>query len=454
MVKGNPEFIRNLWLEITPFRLIMMPSVIGAIFLIVYLINDRTLDASTAKLSAIMYAAIVLVWGSRVASESVVQEINARTWDNQRMSALGPLSLGIGKLFGATVHVWYGGLICMGLYALSYGELIPTNRLLYLIALYIGAGILCHAIGLLVSLQAVQKRREFGRIQVAFYQFLGLLVVGAVLYIGLSDIAETNLYFVTTWYGHVFELLPATVAWLYVYVAWSVVGIWRLMRTELQMPNGPWVWLAFVAFAIVHVAGLRFLPEDVSRVIPTIAGRVFAAFAVLALLSYVAALSEPKGRLVFRRLRQSMQLGDWKGFVNRLPLSVPTVFLLLLAAAALLRIGPERIDLFTIPIHFRLMAAAAALFVLRDVCFITWINLLRPSPRADSGAFVLLALTYTLVPVALSGLGLDPLSSFFWPMRNSGAALTLLPVTAEVLVVGVLLIRQWRRAVADDEEIY
>ena len=143
MVRGNPEFIRNLWMEITPYRLIMMPSVIGAIFLIVFLINDRVLDASTAKASAIMYAAIVLVWGSRVASESVIQEINARTWDNQRMSALGPLALSIGKLFGATIHIWYGGLICMGLYALSYGELIPTVRLLELIGLYVGAGILC-----------------------------------------------------------------------------------------------------------------------------------------------------------------------------------------------------------------------------------------------------------------------------------------------------------------------
>jgi hypothetical protein len=454
MVKGNPEFVRNLWLEITPYRLVMMPSVIGAIFLVAYLINDRVLDASTAKISAIMYAAIVLVWGSRVASEAVIQEINGRTWDSQRMSALGPLALGVGKLFGATVHVWYGGLICMGLYALSYGELIPTGRLMQLIALYVGAGILCHAIGLLVSLQAVQKRREFGRIQVTFYQFLGLLVVAPVLYIGLSDIAETKLYYVTTWYGHVSELLAATVLWLYIYVGWSLIGIWRSMRTELQMPNGPWVWLAFVAFAAVHVAGLRFLPEEVSRVIPTLAGRAFAGFAVLVILCYVAALSEPKGRLVFRRLRQSMRLGDWKGFLDRLPLSFPTLALMLIAAATLARIGPERITLFTFPINFRLMAGATALFVLRDICFVIYMNLLRPSPRADSGAFVLLALSYTLLPVALSGLGLDVLGSFFWPMRNAGAALTLLPPAGEVLAIGILLIHQWRRALDDDEEMY
>jgi len=454
MVRGNPEFVRNLWLEITPYRLIMMPSVIGAIFLVAFLINGRVLDSSTAQISAIMYAAVVLVWGSRVASESVVQEINARTWDNQRMSALGPWSLAIGKLFGSTVHVWYGGLICMGLYALSYGELIPTDRLLRIVALYIGAGILCHAIGLLVSLQAVQKRREFGRIQVAFYQFLGLLAVGPVLYVGLSGIADDRIYRVTSWYGQAYELLASTVVWLYAYVGWSLVGIWRLMRAELQMPNGPWVWLAFVAFAIVHFAGLRFLPDEVSRVIPTLAGRVFAGFAVLAILSYVAALGEPKGRLVFRRLRQAMQLGDWKGFVNRVPLSFPTVLLLLIAAATLLRIGPARIDLFNYPLNFRLMIGATALFVVRDVCFVIFMNLLRPSPRADSGAFVLIALAYTLIPVALSGIGLDFLTSFFWPMRDASAPLTLLPVAGEVLVVGILLIRQWRRAIADDEEIY
>lgn len=453
-MKGNPEFLRNLWLEITPFRLIMMPSLIGAIFLIVFLINGRVLDASTAQAAVIVYAAVVLVWGSRVASESVVQEINARTWDGQRMSALSPWSLAIGKLFGSTVHVWYAGLICMALYALSFGELVRTDRLLQLVLLYIGAGILCHAIGLLVSLQAVQKRREFGRIQVTFYQFLGLIAVVPVLYVGLWDDPQSRVYTVTTWYGHVSEQLAATVVWLYAYVGWALVGVWRLMRAELLMQNSLWVWLGFAAFAVVHVAGLRFLPEDVSRVLPSLTGKVTAGFLVLVLLSYAAAFSEPKSRLVFRRLRQSLQLGDWNGFFSRLPLSIPTVVLVLVAAAVLLRIGVDQIELFTFPVNFRLMVAAIALFVVRDICFVIYMNLLRPSPRADAVAFMLLALSYTLVPVALSGLGLDVLTAFFWPMRESSPVLTILPVAGEALVIALLLWRQWRRAVSDDEELY
>ena len=453
-MRGNPEFLRNLWLEITPWRLIAIPSLIGAIFLVGFLINGRVLDSGTATVAILMYAAIVLIWGSRVASESVVQEIGARTWDGQRMSALSPLSLAVGKLFGSTVHVWYGGLICLALYALSYGELIPTDRLAQFVLLYLGAGILCHAIGVLVSLQAVQKRREFGRVQVMFYQFLGLIAVIPVLYIAQFEDPLSPIYKVTTWYGHVSEQLAATVVWLYAYALWAMIGVWRLMRTEVLMRNGPWVWLGFVAFVVIHIAGLRFLPDEVGRVLPSLTGKVAAGFLVLALLSYIAALSEPKSRLVFRRLRQSLQIGDWNGFLGRLPLCIPTVALVLIAAATLLRIGVDRIELFTFPINFRLMVAAIALFVVRDVCLIIYISLLRASPRADATAFMLLALSYTLIPVTLSGIGLDPLAAFFWPMRDASATLTLLPVAIEVLVAGILLWRQWRRAVADDEDVY
>jgi hypothetical protein len=453
-MKGNPEFLRNLWLEISPYRLVMMPSVIGAFFLVAWAINGRTVDAATAQICAVLFAAIVVIWGSRIASESVIHEINNRTWDNQRMSALGPWALATGKLFGSTVFVWYGGLICMGLYALSYGELIDPVRLFHLVALYIGSGALCHAVGLLVSLQAVQKRREFGRIQVTFYQFLALAALAPVLYIGVAGFDDRGVYRVTSWYGHAFELLGATVTWLYLYLAWALVAVWRLMRTELQMVNGPWVWLGFVAFVVLHLAGLRVLPEEVSRVLPTLTGSVFAGFFALAVLTYLVALSEPKGRLVFRRLRQALQVGDWAGFVNRLPLSLFTVALLLVAALILLRIGEARITLFTADINFRLVVMAAALFVVRDVAVIMWINLLRPSPRADGSAFVALALVYTLVPVALAGVGLDALTAFFWPRWNATAALTLLPVTGEVLVFGLLLRLRWRRAVADDEATY
>lgn len=453
MVRGNPEFVRNVWLELTPHRLVVMPSLIGAIFMLAYLIDGSVLDAGTAQVSAIMYSVIVLVWGSRAAAESVIQEINARTWDNQRMSALGPLTLATGKLCGATVHVWYGGLICMGFYALSYSAVMPTVRLAELIALYVGAGILCHAVGLLVSLLAVQKRREFGRFQITFCQFLALLAAVPALYVGLSDVAGTGLYGVATWYGHASDLLTATVVWLFAYAGWSVIGIWRAMRAELQMANGPWVWLAFVAFAALHVVGLNFMPAEVGGELPALAGRVFTGFAVLVCLCYVAALSEPKGRLVFRRMHQAMRRGDWNGVIDRLPLSFPTVVLMLVAAATLARIGPERITLFSLPVNFRLMVGATALFVVRDVCFVIWMNLLRPSPRADSGAFVILVLSYTLLPFALSGLGLDVLGSFFWPTRDAGAAITLLPVAGEVVVVAVLLIHQWRRALADDRGI-
>jgi len=113
-MRGNPEFIRNLWLEFTLHRVLVMPAIVGILFLLMYLVNGQKLDSATAVSAAILFCSIIFIWGTRVASESVIQEINASTWDTQRMSAMGPWSMAWGKLFGSTVFVWYGGFICMG----------------------------------------------------------------------------------------------------------------------------------------------------------------------------------------------------------------------------------------------------------------------------------------------------------------------------------------------------
>ena len=443
-MRGNPEFIRNLWLEFTLHRVLVMPAIVGILFLLMYLVNGQELDSATAQTAALLFCAIIFIWGTRVASESVIQEINARTWDTQRMSAMGPWSMAWGKLFGSTVFVWYGGLICMGLYWMSYIDILPEARLAKLILVYVLSGVIAHATGLLVSMQAVQKRRDFGRVQVAFYLLVGFAAALPGLYIGLSGWADDGVYRVMLFYDRVFPLIDCVLIALAVYSLWALIGIWRMMRGELQMVNGPWVWIAFVAFTVAVAAGVRLLHPEVGKAMPDISSKAYHGYAMLLILTYVIALAEPKGPVLFRRLRRS--------FFNAMPRSILMLILVLLASIVLLRLSESRIVVLEQPINFHLATIATFLFVLRDVGFIYLLNISRYSPRNDTSAFLYLALAYTVIPVALIFLGLNPLTAIFWPQWDA-AGLTLGPVVIEVLIVFALMARAWKVRVVRDEDV-
>ncbi len=449
-MRGNPEFIRNVWLEMGLHRLIVMPAVLGILFLLIYLSGGKTLDSGTALVAAVMYCAVVLVWGTRVASEAVVQEINNKTWDTQRMSALGPWQLAIGKLFGSTVYVWYGGLICMGLYALSWLSHLPLFYVAKLVLLYLGVGVIAHAVGMLVSMLAIQKRREFGRIQVTFYQFLGLLVAAPLLYIGLSGIAEDGATSYMLWYDRTFNLIDFTLVAIAVFAIWALVGLYRLMRAELQMANQPWTWLAFCLFAALFVSGIRLLPPEMNPGMPDVSVKMFHGYVVLWLLAYIVAFAEPKNRILFRRLRRHAALGEWSAFLAAVPRCLPTAALFLLATILVLRTSEPTFQILDWTLNFQLVVIAVFLFFLRDLMFIFVMNLRKPTPRADMNAFLYLLLSYTIIPVVLSALGLEFLTSAFWARPDFSAALTLGPVILEIIVMIGLLIYQWRRTVMSE----
>src|SRR5579862_622735 len=112
----NPEFRRNIWLELTPRRVLTMTTVLLLIFFAAALTGSESTPVSAA---VTLYYFIVVFWGARNASLSVVGEIRDRTWDFQRLSSLGAAQMTWGKLFGATMFNWYGGAICLAVILVS-----------------------------------------------------------------------------------------------------------------------------------------------------------------------------------------------------------------------------------------------------------------------------------------------------------------------------------------------
>jgi hypothetical protein len=155
----NPEFRRNLWLELTPSRLVGMPLVLGIFFFLAYTMDDKQYGDSVASTALILFGLLAFLWGIRLASETLISEIRDHTWDSQRMSVIGPWSMTWGKLLGSTIYPWYGSLICLFVYLTSQPSL--GLSLIETAVLMVGSGLLGQAVGLLSSLQAIRKNQRF-----------------------------------------------------------------------------------------------------------------------------------------------------------------------------------------------------------------------------------------------------------------------------------------------------
>ncbi len=121
-MSGNPEFIKNIQLQINPVKLVLMPIVLGMIYFIIYLMSTDSREPAAYSMQAaslFLLGVLVFVWGTKMAVESLAGEFNDKTWDSQRMTAIGPWKLVWGKLFGSTLFAWYGGLFCLLMFAVS-----------------------------------------------------------------------------------------------------------------------------------------------------------------------------------------------------------------------------------------------------------------------------------------------------------------------------------------------
>jgi hypothetical protein len=89
---------------------------------------------------------------------------------------------------------------------------------------------------------------------------------------------------------------------------------------------------------------------------------------------------------------------------------------------------------------------ATALFVLRDVLFVLWLNFSAQRRRADLAALLYLALAYGPLAALLAAIPAPLLLGFFLPMPAAHAAMTIVPVAAELVVLLFLLRRRWTAA--------
>jgi hypothetical protein len=458
----NPELARNISIELTPTRLILMPFII---FLLAGFYSGLPISRNNGSLmlfSTYLFYIITIFWGCKNISESVLEEFNVGTWDWQRMSTLSPWKMTIGKLFGSTIYNWYGGAFCILIYLFSaMSAKMPLNSLVIGFFTHISSAIFIHSIMLMITLLQIRRAGERTKLKSANW----LLIIPIIMlnwWSGVSFYSFFKMFSLDTngmrgnmqsiWYG-----LDLNVWCIYLlsltYPIWSVAGVYRSMRTELQYKNGLKWWVAFLITAFIYNGGYLFFAGDRAGV-RLLMMSITSGISYFA-LSYVLLMFEPIEITAYRRILHSIKTRDFKRLWTQLPLWPVTyfAFTLLLIMHIVLSLMPDIISSETPEyisnrytggsVYDQNSIGLVMLFYgIRDICIIIIINLLSKKKRANFSSILYLILVYLVLPILLRNSGL---ASFLSPFNTDSDPANVLVGIVEAALAVYALVFVWRQ---------
>ncbi|KAF0185279.1 MAG: hypothetical protein IV086_08365 [Hyphomonadaceae bacterium] len=440
----NPEFKRNLWLEISPTRLMLMAVVLGVIFAITWFAaGDADRPAALAGIAEGLFGVIVGLWGSFKAGRSVADEIRERTWDFQRLSALSPMAMTLGKLFGATSYVWFGGLICLGVAMFGHAAGQDWATAAEMAGKLVLLGVFAHAVALAVSLAVVRRGRGRDRVDAFVFTIAGIVafqsgselsgggMVGTVRRMS----ADGDAMQATQWWG---VSLPWE-TWGYislgVLVVWAFLTAWRLMRVELQAPANPLWYPLFLLAPALLLGGLA----------DNTLGRLISVYAIVHGLVLATLLVEPKDFVAWRALGARLRTGA-KGAGRYWPSAFSGLIVAFLAACALAVVAFVAPGVQEKPVSW-LVGFAAFAFLLRETAIFAFFHLGANQRRGDFAALLTIALLCFAGPAVLGIANLDAANGLFIVQPEAGLTSHLLSIASglvQAAMFAVMAQARWR----------
>lgn len=431
----NPELLRNLWLEATPFRL---AQIVGLLVLVLAVASAAPQNILTPEgATTTLYWFFVVLWGTRNAALSVVGEIRERTWDGQKLSAIGPWTMMWGKLLGATSANWFGGLLCLPVILFAaWRDAGPVTALSYGVIL-LALGLFSQAVALLSSLVLIRRNTGNWRLDTFLCQVAGIGAGFAYYSLWSSvDAFEQSGMRSLTWWGQEFNLTSFHFTSLMIFLGWALLGVWRAMRAELRFANGPFVWLAYLAYTAIYTAGFESLLANfgVSLMAPMghVTPRLMLAVLALGASAYSMVFLEPKDLVRLRWLADQFRAGRYaKAFLalDAWMLSYAATILCGLALAGLMTM--DRSSLGSVSFAGLSLPVLAMLgFLTRDVAIFVLMRVLAGS-KGDFAALACLGALYLVLPAIAHRSGL-------------GFAFLVLPVIGSAAVWSALL--AWTQA--------
>ncbi len=435
---GNPEFRRNLWLELTPLRLLGMPLTLVAMFFLAWLMDDHQFGNGVKGLALSLFIALTFLWGVRQSAESVLGEIRERTWDWQRMSSISPWSLGWGKLLGSTIYPWYGGAICLFFYLLAADlkpDGVPAAKVVILLVL---SGLLMQALALLASLQSIIRSRSLSRSQSSAIMLLGFFAISPVsaLMMQMKNVS---------WYGVEIVQIDFALVSILLFLGWALLGVHNQLRAEFKIRSLPLAWSGFVLFLMVYLAG--FAGTDAKH--PALSLYLAIALGVATTLTYLILFLERKDPVAARCLVDTFKGRNWRRFAEGMPCWLVTVPFVLITAVLLLCVPENLMDGAT-PFAQRAILISMVALLTRDIGLVLFLNLSRRPQRADLFAILLFALFYGLLPVILHTMDAKGAAALFWPLHDRWW-ISLPSAVIQAALMLWLVARRWQVAIQKAE---
>jgi len=450
---GNPEFVRNLWLQCTWPRLLAAAVVIAIIYYAAVYWGEPG-QAGAVFINKWLFHFIIGLWSTRRAAEALAEEVGSNTWEIQRMSGLSAWSMAWGKLLGATAYPWFCALLCLALMDASLiNRSAPSDEILFLNINLVVSGLIAQAVSLSVALLLLRKAQLRRRLMVTFAQVCGLIAYANSFF---GDVASlVSGFHLVSWYGKGYPALSFDLVSLIVFGGWMWFGLYRLMRLELQYRNWPWAWIGFLAYALFFVGG--FFADAQA----TVAEALLAPFSVSVILTYLSFLAEPKDPVRYRWGMIAFASGDLGKALSFVPLwliSYIVTAALGIALAVSLPQGPLAPLENTWLKHLwfwphmglrpQVFFIACVLFVGRDILFLLLLNLGSWRQRADLAGLIYLLIAYfplTSIIGFVGGLSLLPVVV---PYDAGNLILSFAPVLVEIGVLAMLIGRRWQASVA------
>ncbi|MCS5708162.1 hypothetical protein CC99x_004520 [Candidatus Berkiella cookevillensis] len=456
MIFNNAEFRRNIWLDFSLQRILLTSLIIG---LIVYLFQLAGSHSTSAAIAFALACYFIFLWGTKNASECVIEEVNLNTWDFQRQSALTPLEMSFGKLIGSTAFAWYGTFISLILYvflALNtsttatelslYGQLfnVKTLDIGHEVILLLMGGLLTQSIALILSLQVLSKARHGHNIKTFRYFLIAIFIGGTITHqtFLLSSLSTT-----ITWHHIEFNAASFIPISLFIFLIWSLIGVYRSFSKELQYSQIPWIWLIFNLYCVIYFSGFTFaapLSEQLNEIeklkdLQTVfkSAPIYTAFMVALLLSYCAILIDNVSYLQYKRLITHFNEKRIVEALNYSPLWIISVAFLLITGLIAIA-SPLPLSKFIDSFSSSILILTTILFLMRDIALMHYFTLKQKSRIL--GTFVLyLFLLYVLFPFLLKVSQLNSLLPLFIPSYGQGNFVAFAGLFAQIGLIGFLI---------------
>jgi len=468
-MRRNPEFLRNLWLEITVNRLLVTPLILGGIYYLILFSDDP--NKSLLATSLWIFVLLTGLWGAYQAENSVVAEIQNKTWPLQRLTSINPWSMTWGKLFGSTLFSWYAGLWSLLVFVLTWllePEVTifshPDKKWVLLsqgigpaVLFIVGLALWFQAWGFLMGMYHLQNKeskskRKSGLSSIITVIFLPTIIISSFQPAG----GPQGLH----WYGWEFNHFWFGLVSIFIFLGWLMTGIYMQMRRELQVANPPWVWAAFMGFLLAYIMGFYqgegTTPTGISDLWVM---RLFSGWVLMVSLTYMILWWERADGVDIRRLFHLWNSSRIRDALYEIPRWLVGLMVTWATAAGLILvqlvygenslIGKTLIDMTGEPNNVDFYSLygfiiAMMCFLMRDIALLLYFYFSDKPQRALATAFVSWAVLYLLIPLLLGVVEVDALNPVFLPDATVNIVYAVLPSLLQAGLMWIFTIRRWR----------